>query len=143
MNNLKNFTLEVDNLQTTDKTSRTGVLVHKNLHYKRRKDLERPGLSTVWIQLKYPGRKPVYIQSIYRQHQRLGREGTKTIASQQRRWSQIIGIWEDVAKEGNEIITMGNFNINGLTIDVPENLKHRSGQNTSENVSNIQRKNSK
>ena len=107
----------------TDQTSRTGVLIHKNLHYKRRRDLERPGLSTVWIQLRYPGRKPVFIQALYRQHQRLGREGTKAISSQQKRCSQLLDIWEQVSKDNVEIITMGDFNLNGLTFETPEDKK--------------------
>ena len=49
-----NYNLETDNLDMIDQMSRTGVLVHKNLHYKRRKDLEVMGISTVWIQLQHP-----------------------------------------------------------------------------------------
>ena len=122
----ENFTLEVDNLNVTDQTSRTGVLIHKNLHYKRRRDLERPGLSTVWIQLRYPGRKPVFIQALYRQHQRLDREGSKAISSQQKRWGQILDIWEQVSKENVEIITMADFNLNGLSFEIPEDKKNRT-----------------
>ena len=71
----ENFNLETDNLDVVDETARTGILINNQIHYKRRKDLESPGISSVWIQLSHPGRKPVLVQAVYRQHQRLGREG--------------------------------------------------------------------
>ena len=46
------YYLETDNLKLTDTRSRTGVLVKENLTYKRRKDLESNGNSTIWIQVK-------------------------------------------------------------------------------------------
>ena len=58
----ENFKLETDNLDIVDQTARTGMLIHKQLHYRRRRDLETSGLSTIWIQLAYPGRKPVLIR---------------------------------------------------------------------------------
>ena len=118
-----NYKLESDNLDKTDNTSRTGILMDRQLHYKRRRDLESPGLSTVWVQLSYPGRHPVLIQGLYRQHQRLGREGSKSIASQKARWDKILTKWELAAQEKCEIISMGDFNINSLAWDLPESQK--------------------
>ena len=43
------YTLEKDDLDLTDKTSRTGVLIKLGLQYKRRRDLEAKGCSTVWF----------------------------------------------------------------------------------------------
>ena len=117
------FNLETDNLDKVDQTARTGILISKHLHYKRRRDLEYPGLSTVWIQLKYPGRKPVLIQGLYRQHQRLGKEGSKSMTSQKQRWDRLLTQWETATKEGNEIISMGDYNINSLSWDLPEAQK--------------------
>ena len=118
-----NFKLETDNLDITDKTSRTGILVHRKLHYRRRRDLEEPGLSSIWLQLSFPGRKPLLIQGLYRQHQRLGKAGSKTMASQQHRWDRIISKWELAAQEKLEIITMGDLNVNSLSFDQPEAMK--------------------
>ena len=94
------YNLETDNLDIIDKMSRTGVLIQKNLHYKRRHDLEINGISTVWLQLQHPGRKPLLVQSAYRQFQRLGRPGTLTPASQRSRWSKLIAKWEAANLEG-------------------------------------------
>ena len=53
------FKLETDNLDKTDKMSRTGILIQKDVQYKRLNDLETPGTSTIWLQLSYPGRKTI------------------------------------------------------------------------------------
>ena len=39
-----NYTLETDNLLKTDKIARTGILIRKDTVYKRRRDLEAPGI---------------------------------------------------------------------------------------------------
>ena len=54
-----NYRLETDNLDILDGNSRTGLLIHTDIHYTRRRDLESQGTSTVWIKLAYPGRKPM------------------------------------------------------------------------------------
>ena len=73
------YNLETDNLELTDLKSRTGMLINKNIHYKRRNDLETKGTSTLWIQLSHPGRKPILVQGVYRQFQRLGRDNSDSI----------------------------------------------------------------
>ena len=114
------FTLETDNLDIIDNTSRTGVLIHKDLHYSRRLDLETPGTSMIWIQFKYPGRKPPLLHAVYRQFQRLGVPGSINPVQQHFRWEQIVSKWEQALTEGKEIITMGDFNLNTLRWDVPQ-----------------------
>ena len=59
------YVLEHDNLSITDKKSRTGILIHKDIQYRRRSDLEHRGISTVWIELKYLGKSALLIQGIY------------------------------------------------------------------------------
>ena len=65
-NQFMNYTLETDNLDIIDEMSRTGILIHKDIKYKRRKDLETMGISSVWIELSHPGRKPLLVQALYR-----------------------------------------------------------------------------
>ena len=107
-----NYTLEHDNLNITDIKSRTGILLHRDIQYSRRKDLETNGTSTIWIQLKFPGKKSVLLQGIYRQFKRLGRKGSGTYKNQTARWKTILEKWELAQKEKLEIITLGDFNIN-------------------------------
>ena len=115
----QNYTLETDNLEIYDKKSRTGILIKNNIHYKRRIDLETPGTSTLWIQLSHPGKKPILIQGIYRQFQRLGKDHTKSIANQEWRWEQILSKWEIASLENKEIISMGDTNLNTLRWETP------------------------
>ena len=120
-NQYQNYRMETDNLDIIDQVSRTGILVHQSIHYKRRLDLEAKGLSTIWLQLNYPGRRPILIQGIYRQFRRLGRAGSNSITSQTERWRLILEKWEQADKEGMEIITVGVININIIDWDKPTN----------------------
>ena len=110
--------MEQDNLDLVDKMSRTVVLVHKKMHYKRRKDLETFGNSTVWLQFSYPGRKSLLLQAIYRQFQRLGVPGSIAPKLQHLRWEKVIEKWEKAILEDKEILTMGDINLNTLRWDI-------------------------
>ena len=66
-----NNKLEIYNLQNTDKTSRTGILIHKDIKFKRRKYLERHGISSIWLEIGISGTKTFLFQGLYRQHKRL------------------------------------------------------------------------
>ena len=114
-----NYTMEADNLDTVDQMARTGILIHHNIHYKRRRDLESTGTSTVWLQLSYPGKKPVLFQAVYRQFQRLGRKGSIAPTQQHHRWNMILTKWEKAIEEGRELITMGDINLNCLRWNLP------------------------
>ena len=100
-----------DSLDITDECSSTGMLLHKDIQYKCRSDLEAQGLSTIWVQLNYPGHRPILVQAIYRQFCRLGHSGSHTITQQKKRWTRIIDKWE-IANKGMGIITMGDCNLN-------------------------------
>ena len=91
--------METDNLDIVDRESRTGILIKDNIHYKCRRDLETQGISTIWIQLQYPGRKAVLVQALYRQFRRLGKPGSHTPSNQKRRWEMIVSKWEKALEE--------------------------------------------
>ena len=92
--------------------ARTGILLHKDVHYSRRRDLETPGISSVWVKLSYPGRKPILVQGFYRQFRRIGKPNSHTPASQHQRWEMFIKKWEKAMQEDLEIISMGDTNLN-------------------------------
>ena len=108
------YHLETDNLDKTDHTARTGVLISDKILYKRRRDLEIEGCSTVWIQIRTQEKKQFLIQSIYRQFTRLGKPNTSSIKMQNDRIQLISSKWMDAQNENREIITVGDFNINSI-----------------------------
>ena len=118
-----NYKLEVYNLEVVDQRARTGILIHEKIHYNRRCDLETQGTLTVWIQLSYPGCKPVLIQAIYRQFQRLGVIDSDSIKSQKTRWDKVLEKWERAITEELEIITLGDLNLNMLRWETPISQK--------------------
>ena len=118
-----NYNMETDNLDVVYMMSRTGILIHKDIHYKRCKELETMGISSVWIQLSHPGRKPLLIQGLYRQFHRLGRKGSNNPASQKSRWNKILEKWELANSEEKEIITLGDLHLNYLRWELqPEQM---------------------
>ena len=60
-NQFPGYKLECDNLAQTDTCARSGVLIKEEIEYKRRKDLECEGLSTVWIQIKTREKKTIFV----------------------------------------------------------------------------------
>ena len=120
-NQFPEYRMETDTLDITDKCSRTGILLHRDIHYRRQRDLEGVGLSTIWLQLTHPGRKPILLQALYRQFQRLGHPGTITPSSQHSRWTRIIDNWEKANSKGHEVISMGDTNLNSLRWDIQAN----------------------
>ena len=114
-----NYSLETDNLDILDQMSRTGVFIHRDLHYKRRRDLESQGTSTVWLQITQPGTKGFLFQAVYRQFQRLGVKGSIKPKFQYQRWNLIVQKWEQAITEDREIVTMGDLNLNLLRWEVP------------------------
>ena len=113
------YRIEADNLDITDRKSRTGILIHKTIHYKRLRQFESIGTSTVWIKLNHPGKKPVMVQAIYRQFQRLDHPGSDSPTLQKHRWNLILDKWSKAAEEDTEILTFGDMNLNTLRWDTP------------------------
>ena len=109
------YSLEFDNLDRTDNWSRAGVLIKKNIEYKRRKDLESEGIASVWIQIGCTGTKHILLQTLYRQFRRQGKPGTNTQLSQQARWNTIIEKWKLANTEGREILTLGDLNMDSIS----------------------------
>ena len=117
-NMFNGYSFEYDNLAKTDQRARTGLLIHQGFQYKRRRDLEEKGISTLWVQISQPGKKSFLVQSVYRQLQRLRRPGSHTPTKQYQRWEKIIAKWQIAIKENRELITVGDLNLNQLAWDL-------------------------
>ena len=124
----ENYRIETDRLDILDRTSRTGIIIHKSIHYQRRHDLEMDGLSTIWLQLNYPGKRPLLFQGLYRQYRRLDKPGSQTLSAQNIRWGSLIKKWTEANLEGHEVISMGDININTLNWDTPQNDPNPTNQ---------------
>ena len=124
------YTMEHDGLDKTDGWARTAILIKDNIKYKRRRDLENKGISTVWIQIGFHRQKQFLLQALYRQYQRHGLKSTKSHPEQTKRWTTITNSWDKANKEGREVITLGDTNIDSMIWDKPINTmsnfdKHR------------------
>ena len=119
--NFPGYVVEHDKLDKDDGWSRTAILIRQNIKYTRRKDLEDTGTSTVWIQVGIQGQKQFLIQALYRQYQRQGLKNSKSHKEQTNRWTQIIEKWKIANKEGREVITLGDTNIDTMVCNKPIN----------------------
>ena len=109
------YNFEFDQLHNTHGTARTGILIKENIIYKRRKDLESPKLSTVWIQLNFGNKNKLLIQAVYRQWKLLTEPGSETTKSRFNRFEKIIKKWKVANQEKVDVLTLGDFNLNALT----------------------------
>ena len=113
-NQFPGYKLEYDNLDKNDGWSRSGILVKNGMNYKRRRDLETAGTSTIWLQIGCAGSKHFLLQNIYRQFRRLNKPDTNSQKAQQSRWDSILEKWTKASSEQREILTMGDLNMDSL-----------------------------
>ena len=103
--------------QTKDDSSRISVLVNDSLTWRRRWDLEIPGISAIWIELGSQTKSPTLVCNCYREWQRLqneapaaGEDGSDSEHAQMRRWQLFVEVWKEVVESGQEFHVMGDFN---------------------------------
>ena len=99
------------------------MLVKTNIKYTRRADLEAFGISTIWIEIKTKGAKPLLVQALYMQFQRLRTPNTNSIKHQENRWDQICDKWAQAADEDKDLISIGDMNLNQMSWDKPHQSK--------------------
>ena len=118
-NQFLGYSLEHDKLDKIVGWARTGILIQNGIQYKRRQDLEEPGLSTVWLQVGVHGSKHFLVHAAYRQFQRLGRNGSGSHHNQRSRWDKLLTNWEKASKEEREIVTLGGHETLTLCFGTP------------------------
>ena len=92
------------------------VYIKQGIEYRRRTDLERPGISHIWLEIKIKGEKKFLLHFHYRQWTLLHKDkANKTIRAQKDRLIRTIESMEKAITEGLEIIHMGDMNIDALT----------------------------
>ena len=91
---------------------RINVLVNDSLDYKRRHDLEKPGLAAVWIEVSPRQKKSVLVCNLYREWKIPGVEGSGSHAAQQQRWEEFVAVLKAVADSGQEFHLLGDCNLN-------------------------------
>ena len=98
------YTLHLDSSQASLGVSRCAVYTHDSLVVKRRNDLEKEGISTVWLQLGLPHQKGILVMCGYRQwrlsDQLDGGAASCTVPAQRKRWGEILSQWERALSEG-------------------------------------------
>ena len=118
-----NYKLIFYNLIETNKYARTGILIHKNINFKRRKDLEAPGNSTVWVKINPRNKNTLLIQG--------GTDSSKTgnpkhwkYFSPKTKMGKTIEKWDIANQEQCTIISMGDYNLNKCSWDIPTQDKN-------------------
>ena len=101
--------------------SRIVVYTHKSLVCKLRPDLMDEKCSSIWMQVGLPGQKQILICQVYREWQILGQDNdtSKSLAAQFDRWKLFINQWERALNTGQEVLVLGDININHLDWALP------------------------
>jgi hypothetical protein len=100
------------------KYSRIHVYKHESVVAKVRLDLMDSSVSSVWMSLGFKHQRKILVGGFYRTWQHLGRAdngASGTDAAQMSRWKVFLDQWERALKEGKEVITMGDFNLDWPT----------------------------
>ena len=77
-----NYNFEKDQLGPISKQSRTVVLVHETVRYKRLKNIEPKFNSVIWLKINLGTHGTFLLHCIYRQWQVIGQKQTDSIPSQ-------------------------------------------------------------
>ena len=103
---------------TKDDCSRISILVNDSLTWRRRSDLEIPGIAAIWIEVGSNNKNPVLICQCYREWQRIQREqpaagedGSDSAAAQLTRWKLFVEVWRQIADSNQEHHVLGDINL--------------------------------
>ena len=110
-------------------SSRNIILVHKNISYKRRHDLELDFTSTIWIEVNIPKSKPALFMGGYRQWRLpsiLNIPKSNSTKCQLERYEPILENWQKAILEQKDIIILMDDNI-----DTVKNNNHNNKYKTS------------
>ena len=102
---------------TKDDSSRISVLINDSLTWRRRRDLEIPGIAAIWVELGSQTKSPTLVCNYYREWQRLqheqpaaGEDGSDSEHAQMTRWQLFVEVWKEVCDTGQEYHLLGDFN---------------------------------
>ena len=112
---VKGYNLEIGRgvEKEVDDNARVACYISKNIHYKRRKDMEgKTEMPTIWVELELPGTKKVLLGVIYREFKEWGGgEQDQKIWNQHERWEKWLDSLKEVWEGKTEAILLGDFNI--------------------------------
>ena len=98
--------------EVKEDNSRISVLVNENIDYRRRKDLERPHIAAIWIEICPKLKNPILVCNQYREWRILGVEGSHLHVPNEERWKVFVEVLKSVANSGQEFHWMGDINLN-------------------------------
>ena len=105
--------------------SRIVLLTKEGLNFSLEDGRMENDISTIWIKVGGKGRKGVLVCGTYREH-KIIRQPEPNLSSnpdrQQERWSRIIEQWKNASDTGNNVIVIGDMNVDLEKWDDPEQL---------------------
>ena len=97
--------------ETKPDSPRISVLVNSSLDYKRRFDLEEPGIAAIWVELSPRSKSSIIVCQLYREWQLKGVPGTGGEPAQQERWEKFLAKFKQIAATNQEIHVCGDVNL--------------------------------
>ena len=133
---IPDYSFELNILSDKTKLSRNIILVHKNISYKRRRDLESDITSTIWIEINIPKSKPALFMGGYRQWRLpkvLNVNKSNSTKSQLERYDLILKNWQKASLEKKDVIILMDDNI-----DTVKNNCHNNKYKINKLLENLQ-----
>ena len=105
-------TIENEDLQI----SRIACYKHNSMVGKVREDLLCDKFSSIWLELRLPGKKKFLVCQLYREWQYMGQASSdsRSIPEQLVCWLMFLDQWECALASGKEVIVLGDVNLDHM-----------------------------
>ena len=96
-------------------------------------------VASIWVKLGEKGKKQLVLSGIYREHRILDGDGdadTNSDKDQQERWKAYVKMWTKAGRK-NEVIVLGDTNLDYLRWDNPEKSKIKMVDEVKDNIETL------
>ena len=123
---VKNYSLELDNLYTEKGISRTAAYIKKNIVYQRLTKYENKGEAIIALKVGYPNKNKINVVGYYRQWSdtyNFKKFKPISISQQNIKFENQMIKMNEMMEKNNETIIMGDFNFDFNSINKTEKEK--------------------
>ena len=120
--NITGYKLYVPKTSQVQVVSRMVIFVRESLQVEVKTDLMDTDVAAIWMKVGARGRRPLLIGGVYREHKYLFQDpetDTGSDMSQLLRWTKFVETWVNAARSNQDIMVIGDVNLDSLTWATP------------------------
>ena len=123
LTDIEGYELIMSKTMSKWKFSRIVLLVKEGMNFSVEYQRMEEDFSSIWIKVGGRGRTSLLIGGVYRDHSFIRQEtpnDSKDPAKQEQRWSKFIDQWVSASDSGNEVLVIGDTNVDTLKLNNPD-----------------------